>query len=243
MKSALRRTVRDILIVASLLCMLYGGARLWSELQESAASDYAIPTLPAAQGEDADDLPRVDFPGLRGGAPGALAWITVPETQINYPVVQWTDNKRYLDITAAGQPSRYGAIFMDYRNSADFSDFYTIIYGHNMRNGKMFGTLKSFRESAFFDRVKYGFLQTPEKTYRLEFFAWTLSDAAGEYYKNLLFFVPGEKEAFLEMMKETAGRWREIPLGPEDRILALSTCSYATGDERTIVLAKLVEIA
>jgi len=174
-------------------------------------------------------------------APEALAWITVPETQINYPVVQWTDNQYYLNHTARHESSRYGAIFMDYRNSGEFSDFYTVFYGHNMRSGKMFGTLRQFRDAEFFERVKYGTLQTSKKTYQLQFFAFVLADSTGEYYNNLAFVTPGEKEAFIETIKKTVGRWRDIPLGPEDHILALSTCYAATGDERILLLAKLVE--
>jgi hypothetical protein len=106
----------------------------------------------------------------------------------------------------------------------------------------MFGNLKLFRDKKFFDRVRYGTLQTSEKTYRLQFFSFAETYSTGEYYRNLAFFVPGEKEDFLEMLKKTAGHWREIPLGPQDRILALSTCFSATGDQRTVLLAKIVEM-
>lgn len=242
LKKALRRALRDILIIAALLGLLFGGAELWDEARQSRASDAEMPTLPAAaQDREGEAQPRVDFAGLRRDAPGALAWITVPGTQINYPVAQWTDNQYYLTRTARHEASRYGAIFMDYRNNGDFSDFYTVLYGHNMRSGKMFGNLREFRSDNFFDRVQYGVLQTPDKTYRLQFFAWAVGDTAGAYYKNLAFVIPGEKEAFLQMCRETAKRWREIPLGREDHIVALSTCTSEGANARMLLLAKLVE--
>jgi len=241
MKKALQRILRDILAVGALLCLLFGGAALWDEMRQSRAADFEMPTLPAA-GEDAPGPGDVDFNGLRRAAPEALAWLTVPGTQIDYPVAQWADNQYYLTRTARHETSRYGAIFMDYRNHSDFSDFYTVIYGHNMRSGKMFGTLRELRDPGLFERVKYGTLRTPEKTYQLRFFAFALADSStGDYFNQLAFVIPGEKEAFIEMVKRTAGHWRDIPLGPEDRIVALSTCLTSTGDKRILLLAKLEE--
>ena len=241
-KKAPRRALRGLLVIGALLFLLFGVGALWDESRQSSASDFEIPTLPA--GEDAPRSGDVDFAGLRRDAPQALAWLTVPGTQIDYPVVQWTDNQFFLNRTARYESSRYGAIFMDYRNSGDFTDFYTVIYGHNMRSGKMFGALREFRESAFFDRIKYGSLHTPDRTYQLQFFAFVLTDSStGGYYNHLAFVTPSEKEAFIDMVKRTAGRWRNVPLGPKDRIVALSTCLASTGDKRILLLAKLVEPA
>jgi sortase B len=240
MKNALWRVLRDVLTVTVLMGLLFGAAGLWDERRQSGASDFEMPTLPGAQ-EDSTEPGDVDFAGLRRAAPETAAWLTVPGTEINYPVAQWTDNQYYLKHTVRHEDSRYGAIFMDYRNHSDFSDFYTIIYGHNMRSGKMFGTLREFRDPEFFERVKTGTLRTPEGTYQLQFFSFALADSTGGYYNHLAFVIPGEKEAFIEMLKRTAGHWREIPLGPGDRIVALSTCLASTGDKRILLLAKLVE--
>jgi len=236
-KSALRRTVRDVLLLAAVLGILISGGLLISERRQAAASDFTLPTLPPEAGEAE---PRVDFESLRRQAPMAIAWITIPGTQVDYPVVQWTDNQHYLDLTAKGEVSRYGAIFMDYRNSADFSDFYTLVYGHNMRDGRMFGSLRQFREDDFWDRVKTGTLRTPERTYRLQIFGYATVYATSEYYANIAFFMPGEKEKFLGMLKSTAVRWRDIPLDPgKDHILALSTCIGQSEDARLVLLAKI----
>ena len=247
MKKVLRRVLRDVLTVAALLGLIFSAAGLWDEKRQSSASDFEMPTLPAARGESpGPGRPggpgEVDFAGLRRTAPEAVAWLTVPETGIDYPVVQWTDNQYYLKHTVRHEGSRYGAIFMDYRNSGDFSDFYTVIYGHNMRSGKMFGTLRRFRDPEFFGRVTTGTLRTPGKTYLLQFFSLTLADCASKYYNHLAFVVPGEKEAFIAMLKSTAVHWRDIPLCPGDRILALSTCLASTGNERILLLAKLVQL-
>jgi len=238
-KKALRRALRGLLVAGALLCLLLAGAGLWNELRQSKAPDIEMPARPPA-GDHPE--PGADFAGLRRIAPEAAAWLTVPGTRIDYPVVQWADNQYYLTRTARHESSRGGAIFMDYRNNSDFSDFYTVIYGHNMRSGRMFGSLREFRDPAFFDRVRYGTLRAPDKTYQLQFFAFALADSStGDYFSNLAFVTPGEKEAFLEMIKRTAGHWRDIPLGPKDRIVALSTCLTSTGDKRILLLAKLVE--
>lgn len=239
-KRTLRGTIRDILIAAALVGAIFGGSALWDETRQAAASDYEMPARPTSEEDEPE--PRVDFAALRRGAPEALAWISVPGTRIDYPVVQWTDNQYYLKRTARHEHSSYGAIFMDYRNNGNFTDFYTIIYGHNMRSGKMFGTLRQFRDPDFFDRVEYGTLQTPGQTYRLHFFAWAAVSSVGPCYKSLTFVTPGEKQAFFDMAKEKAGRWRNIALGPEDRILALSTCFSSSGNTRMIVFAKLESV-
>jgi len=240
LKKTLLHTLRDITIFVVLLGLVLGGAALWNELRQAAAAEHEMPALPNTQEDDSE--PRVDFDGLRREAPGAVAWITVPETLIDYPVVQHTDNQYFVNRTARHEHSRFGAIFMDYRNCSGLSDFYTVLYGHNMRSGRMFGDLQQFQNADFFNRVRYGALQAPDARYRLQFFAFVLADAASEYYNNLFFLLPGEREAFIGMIKETASLWRDIPLGPEDRIVALSTC-YAspTGSERMLLLGKLIE--
>jgi len=240
-KNTLRRALRDIMTAVLLSGLLFGAAGLWNEMRQYGAADCEMPALPAAP-EGSPAPGGVDFAGLRRDAPEAAAWLTVPGTRIDYPVVQWTDNQYFLGRTARHEPSRYGAIFMDYRSNRDFSDFYTVVYGHNMRGGKMFGGLREFRVAEFFERTPYGLLRTPDKTYRLHFFAFVLADSStGAYFNDLAFVAPNKKEAFIERVRGDAGRWRDVPLGPEDRIVALSTCLASAGDSRILLLGKLVE--
>ena len=102
---------------------------------------------------DLDDLvkpleefqPLIDFQAKREIFPSIIGWIQSEGTVINYPIVQGANNEFYLHHLPDGVPHPWGAIFLDYRNSGDFSDASNLIYGHNMRSGDMFGSLKQYK--------------------------------------------------------------------------------------------------
>jgi len=105
----------------------------------------------------------MDLEGLREINPGVVAWITVPDSSIDYPIVQGRDNVRYLHHTVAGVRNAAGAIFLDYRNAANFSDPKSIVYGHEMRDGSMFASLHSWNGDQFI-------IHTQDKTLVFEVF-------------------------------------------------------------------------
>ena len=80
--------------------------------------------------------------------PDYRAWLTVFDTAIDYPVVQGEDNAYYLHRSFYGEENYAGCIFLDARNSPDFQDPFTLVYGHNMRDGSMFGSLRNLSDSA-----------------------------------------------------------------------------------------------
>ena len=84
---------------------------------------------------------QVDFEGLKAQNPDVVAWIQIPALDISYPVVQGKDNSYYLHHMFDGKENKNGSIFIDYHNQPEFTDSNTIVYGHNMKNGSMFGTL------------------------------------------------------------------------------------------------------
>lgn len=84
---------------------------------------------------------EIDFAGLKAVNPDVIAWIQIPALDISYPVVQGKDNAYYLHHLFSGESNINGSIFVDCHNQPDFTDQNTIVYGHNMKNGSMFGTL------------------------------------------------------------------------------------------------------
>jgi len=152
-KMRIRRTltVALLLVMAVLVgVFLWTGHEVRAQLHEyqAARSEYAqlrerfgivgsVTSLP----EDADSEESLNFDALLVLNPGIVGWIVVPGTEISYPIVQGTDNERYLWHTISGERNNSGAIFLDYRNAVDFSDPLTIVYGHNMRDGSMFAPL------------------------------------------------------------------------------------------------------
>lgn len=103
----------------------------------------------------------IDWESLYKINPDIVAWVIIPDSEINYPVVQTIDNDKYLNTTFEGVKNSCGAIFMNCYNLADFSDQNTVIYGHNMRNGSMFHTLNLYADEGFYQAHQEVWICTP----------------------------------------------------------------------------------
>lgn len=179
--------------------------------------------------EQKPQAPKVDWTGLKAINEDIIGWIQIEGTEISYPVVKGKDNDYYLTHTFEGNSNIAGAIFIDYHNSSDFLDCNTIIYGHNMKNGSMFGTLaKHFKDETSIPG-KYIWICTPEKNYRYEIFSSHVVDADGEVY-NLFPEANDQFGAYLDTMARQSGISYEVPVSKEDKIITLSTC---TGNDAT----------
>ena len=118
----------------------------------------------------------IDFDALRSINPNVVGWIIVPGTAISYPIVQGTDNAWYLRHTFSGERNASGAIFLDYRNNADFSDTQIILHGHNMRDGSMFAPLHGWPGNHFV-------IHTPDGVLEFEVFNHQTVDAMHEIFQ------------------------------------------------------------
>lgn len=183
-----------------------------------------------------DSQEPVTFEGLKGINPDVKAWISVDGTHIDYPVVQGKTNLEYINKNIYGDFAFDGAIFLDTRNDPNFKDPYSLIYGHHMENGGMFGDLALFLDKNFFEENKTGTLLTEEGEYKIDFF--TVIQADG-YDQNV--FNPSnitndqEKMEFLQYLKQKEVNSRDIKIEPEDRIIGLSTCTSVQTNGRTIL--------
>ena len=160
-----------------------------------------------------------------------VAWLTVDDTEIDYPVMQGIDNNEYLNKDPFGEYSLAGSIFLDARNAPDFTDPYSLIYGHHMEYGRMFGALDEFLDEDYFENHRTGTLTVAEKVYDIRFFACIEADASVR-----AIFAPTEAEGTLEYVRENADIWRE-PEG--QRLIALSTCKFPQTTDRIIVFGVL----
>ena len=239
----MKKLLMFLLFLALVSSITYGVITVYDGNRSIRDSDAQIEMKPKLEYQDPDpdesSLPLMDFSGLQEENSDIIAWLTIPGTIIDYPVTQTDNNKYYLNHTAEKKYNVIGALFLDHRNNKDFSDFYSIIYGHHMKNGKMFGQLSKFKDKAFFDATETGTLYTPEKTYRFEIFAVAVTKSTGGYY-NYIFPALSDREEHLAMIKATAKFYRDIGVTAEDRLLALSTCSYEYKDARTLVIGRLV---
>ena len=167
-------------------------------------------------------------------------WITIENTNIDYPILQGENNEYYLHKDINNDYLSSGSIFLDYRNN-DFSDKNTIIYGHNMKNSTMFSQLGYFKEKDFLDKNKYIEIISPQsETLRYEIFSVYTTDASDNYLKTS--FDRGEDyKEFLDSICDKSLFPLSTEVSVEDRIITLYTCSYEYKDARTVIHGRLVE--
>ena len=141
-------------------------------------ADDVSPEIPSADPDYNESViwPEVDFEALEAINPDIAAWLYLEETGINYPVVQGTDNEEYLDRLFDGSHNRLGSVFIDYRNSPDFTDRNTILYGHHAKDGLMFTPIIHYKEQAYYESHPSCLILTPEENYVVTFFAGYVAD-------------------------------------------------------------------
>ncbi|MCR4673109.1 MAG: class B sortase [Lachnospiraceae bacterium] len=165
----------------------------------------------------------------------AVAWIEIAGTGIDHPVMQGANNSEYLNKDPFGRYSLSGSIFLDSRNSADFEDPYSLIYGHHMEGGVMFGALDSFFDEKYAKEHRKGTLILADGTVLdLSLFAVVRTDVS-----DSAVFDPGDLDGLLAAVREKAVYYRE----PETaHVAGLSTCSSASSGERLVVLFEIGSI-
>lgn len=257
-----RRTALAVLAAALALLLLYSlyrvGTILWTYGQGEAQYDQvarsvatALPTPTAAPEETApagETAPAaspaaqperlaVDFSALQAINPDACAWLYGQGASLHYPVVQGEDNEYYLNHLLDGTRSACGCLFVDAGASAGFSDRVTIVYGHNMNDGSMFGTLDAYKSQEAYDAHPEMQLLTPEGNNRVELLAGMVTDPADAVYGGLT--TEEEVAAYVESALARSTFQSSAAYAPGDRLLALSTCSYETDDSIFLVIGRL----
>lgn len=169
--------------------------------------------------------------------PDFKLWIKVDKTNIDYPVVQTTNNDHYLKYDFYNKPSDSGCIFMDYRNNVKSKNI--ILYGHNMRNKTMFNNLLKFKDKDFFDENNKIRVFKDNKEYIYEVFSVYTTDSKYDYLITN-FNNPNEFKNYINNKKNKSLFKSNIKVNSNDKIITLSTCSYEFDDARTVVHAKLL---
>ena len=185
-----------------------------------------------------EELRKMDLAALREVNPDVVGWIRVPGTKIDYPVVQGEDNDYYLKHTWQGNANTVGSIFMDFNANPDLTDFNTLIYGHNMRSGSMFASLRNYSQQSYFDAHPYVYLLVDNGAFRFEVFSAYKAELDASAYGQS-FRQRETREIFLQDAAEKSAIETGITPGIRDRILTLSTCSGSGYDTRWVVQARL----
>ena len=185
--------------------------------------------------ENQEETVTVDFEALKKINPEIIAWIRIPDTRIDYPVVQGSDNSEYLSKTFKGYDNTVGTIFVNAYNHADFNDRNTIIYGHYMYNGTMFNELEQYHEKSFWEKYPSFYIYTPDgnvATYQIYSVGVVKDTSEGYTYQ---FADDAAFASFLEATKASSLYDTGVEVGNDSQIVTLSTCTREGNDDRTIV--------
>ena len=180
---------------------------------------------------------EIDFEALRMINEDAAAWLYGPGTAIDYPVMMADDYKYYLNHLIDGKVNANGSIFIDYNNDPGFGDELTVVYGHNMKSGNMFGSLKNYKKQAYYDEHPYIYLYTEQGNYRIDLIygfvisAGTWSERAFMHAENV--------GSLLDHAQKNTTFISDYAHEKGDRIIALSTCSYEFNNARYVVVGVL----
>ncbi len=229
--------------VISILSEYKKGENSYGDITNKYTQNIEISEILQEEQPKAEKAPiSVDFEALLEECADVIGWIYCPDTPINYPIVQAKDNDYYLRRLLDGTWNMAGSIFMDYRNAPDFTDFNTVIYGHNMKNNSMFTSLGNYKNQEYYEEHPVIYLLTPNKDYKLELI--------GGYFVNVdetdVYSIPAaeeEMDALIEKAKQNSTFESKAAINGGDRIVTLSTCTDNFDDTRYVVIGVLQELS
>lgn len=231
-----------VVVLCLVTAAAYAGYALWDNSRIYAAAEDVQADMIKLKPKTVEEAEEgASFEELLAVNPDVNAWLTLDNTGVDYPILQGETNLTYINTDVYGNFALAGSIYLDSRNDPGYNDRYSLLYGHHMENGRMFGDLDLYKDQAFFDKNTTGTLILPDRTYHLEIFACLLIPASDK-----VIFEPTRWQTdisgVLDHVGENALHIHEATLEalePDSQILALSTCASEFTDARTIVLAAM----
>ena len=249
-----------LIAVLGVLCILCGvfllrgapGPRAETPVVSEGVPDTPTPSRPEPedtaqpQASEQPYVSPIDFETLQAGNPDIYGWLRIPGTAVDYPLVQRSgDDGFYLNHDSEGNYSPAGAIFTESAyNAADMEDPVTLVYGHQMYSGTMFGSLQpTYSQPDNLETCGEIVVYLPDREYHYQVFAAVPYDDRHILY-HYDFSDPRRYNAFLNSVfsvRSIGATFREdlaAAVTPEDRLLILSTCLTGNDNGRYLVLAK-----
>lgn len=200
-----------------------------------------LATMPDKPPEDtgendywAEILADTDLDSLRATNEEVVGWIAIPETELSYPVLQAENNKYYLNHTWNNDQSSVGSIFMECQISPNMRSFNTIIYGHKMRNGSMFGSLLNYDDLDYWQEHPSVYLVMDNGVYRYDIFA-AYEVGIREIVYRININSEKRRSDFIQFCLENSEIDTGITPTVEDKVLTLSTCTGRGHSTRWVV--------
>ena len=200
--------------------------------------------------EQYDDFPEVDFEEQWEINEDVCAWIRISGTHVDYPILRRGDAKSlydsyYPNVTIEGEEGLPGSIYIEPCNSSEFTDFNTVIYGHNMRVKTMFGDLHGYDNEEYFDEHPYVYIVTPNRSLVYRVASAVYFDDRHIMYTYEHFQEQEARKEYLEALngnKDSRNKYREdVPITADDRIITMSTCVGGESNRRFLVTAVLID--
>jgi sortase B len=222
-------------VIFILILYVFGIYAIWDSytvIENASPNKYEVYK---AEGDSAS------FEELRSINEDVFGWLTIYGTNIDYPLLQGKDNEEYLSKEADGSASMSGSLFLDYRNDPSFTDFNSIVHGHYMQYGMLFGDIGNFKKKTYFNSHLYGNIYYEGEDHGVELFAYLKVNAYDTTY-----YTPGITEAesqelLLEKLEKDATHYRDVGVSIQDKLLFCSTCTSDLSDERQMLVGRITE--
>lgn len=241
------RVVFVVSIIVLIAALIGLGAIAFQYLSQQRAYDdleqYA--SISDAENVSLADL-TVDWDALRAVNPDIVAWIYIPDSPVNYPVVQGQDNQEYLHKAfdgSTGWLASAGTIFLDSNNASDFSDRNSALYGHHMNDGSMFASLSDWQNNDEFNSHRDIYLLTPQGNYRLKTFAMVKTTGTDALVQTTFSSEESYRSYIQDKLDRSVVTQEGDVLGASDitQSMLFSTCEYSQADGRAVLFAAVVE--
>ena len=183
------------------------------------------------------DYITVDFKALQAKYPDVVGWLYCANTGLNYPIVQTAEEggEYYLYRDIDGSSNKNGTVFLDWQCSSNFTSQNNLVYGHNMKTGRMFAPIVKYRDQSFYDAHPYMYLYTPNQLYKVNLFAGMVTPHDSTVYSYSLSTDYIKECIANSTFKSSVGT-------PTGNILTLSTCAYDFDNARYVVMGEMVPI-
>lgn len=240
----IRRIASDVIMVCLILIIALCAYNIASSIYKYHIGEKTYNEI--AKIAEAPEAPEdvfsgdINFDALKRQNPDTVAWIHLKDTKINYPIVQASDNDKYLRRMFNGNKGIGGTLFVDYRIASPFNDFNTIVYGHSMKDSTMFGALKNYKNKSYASSHPTFDLVTPASKNRLEVVAFLHIPADSSVYNVVDSKNQAAKDAYVKLINSTASYTTGSGFTSKDTLVLLSTCAYDYDGARHVVVAKKI---
>ena len=183
----------------------------------------------------------MDFTELLKVNPDIKGWIFGEGTNVDYPVLHTDNNDFYMDHLYNKEYNSSGSIFSDYRNRGDFTDRNTVLYGHHMGNGTMFGSIEHYASQDFYDATPTMMLYTPEGDYLIELICGT-HESGDDQFVEFDFKTEEEFQEYVESFRKRSTFKSDVQVQPGDKLISLCTCAYVFDNARFMLMGRLIPL-